>query len=329
MLSRLSGPRKASYLLLALSLYAAAKLGLGHALVGGLFASMMLHEADRLLRQTGSSETAAKWWSVAVFAVVGALFAVVLGSFAKIGMERLPQFLDNLLPRLESLAARFNVDFPVDNAQELRALVLDQLKSNARSVTTLSGLLTRGFFQLVIVLVVAVLHFLWKRSGPARSGRRGGLDERLLDECGARISLFAESFDKVMGAQILIAAINAGLAFAFMLAFRVPFRTMLTLATFVFGLFPIVGNLISNSLIVGAALTRSENLAIAALVFLVVVHKGGYFLNSRILGARIETPTWVILLGLLVGDAALGVTGAILAPTLIHYVREELRAVPD
>jgi predicted PurR-regulated permease PerM len=81
-------------------------------------------------------------------------------------------------------------------------------------------------------------------------------------------------------------------------------------------------------LIVAAALTRSDRLALIALVFLVVVHKGGYFLNSRIVGARTETPTWAILLGLLIGEALLGVTGAILAPTLIYYVRAELRAVP-
>ena len=43
---------------------------------------------------------------------------------------------------------------------------------------------------------------------------------------------------------------------------------------------------------------------------------------------RISAPTWAILLALLVGEATLGVTGVILAPTLLYYVREELRSVP-
>jgi predicted PurR-regulated permease PerM len=164
--------------------------------------------------------------------------------------------------------------------------------------------------------------------GPAPDASRVGLDVELLGECRARADLFSASFQLVMGAQILVAAINTAVAAIFLFAFQIPFRTMLTLTTFVFGMIPIVGNVASNSLIVAAALTRSDHLALASLIFLVVVHKGSYFLNSRIVGARMETPTWAILLGLLIGEALLGVTGVILAPTIIRYVREELRAIP-
>jgi len=107
-----------------------------------------------------------------------------------------------------------------------------------------------------------------------------------------------------------------------------PFRTFLTLTTFVCGMIPIAGNIISNTVIIAAALTRSNHLAVAALVFLIAIHKAEYFLNSRVMGVSIQLPMWATLLALLVGEALLGVPGVILAPTLLYYVRAELRLIP-
>lgn len=326
MTSRLSGPRKASYLLVVLALFVAARFGLAHALIGGLFAAMILDQSEAGLIGAGASPDVARWSSVALFVVVGLLLAVVFAEFVKIGVERLPTLLDRLAPRLSALGDRFGVDLPVGNVQDLQAAILDALKQNAKSVETFSGLLTRGFFQLLLAVAIAILRFVSRSPAPAEAPL--GLDADVLRECRDRAARFAASFELVMGAQILVAAINTVLAAIFLIAFRIPFRTMLTLTTFVCGLVPIVGNVISNSLIVGAALTKSDHLALAALIFLVVVHKGGYFLNSRIVGARMDTPTWAILLGLLVGEALMGVSGVILAPTMIHYVLAELRAVP-
>ena len=37
---------------------------------------------------------------------------------------------------------------------------------------------------------------------------------------------------------------------------------------------------------------------------------------------------WLTLLGIIAGEAVLGVSGIILAPAVLHYVRKELREVP-
>ena len=328
MSAAISGPRKISYALVALALAVAARFGLGQALIAGLFSFMMLDHTENALAGAGASPRLARWSSVALFSVVGLLLAVIFTAFVKIGLERVPMLLDRLLPRVDALAGRIGLNLPVDNVRELRALILETLKENARSITTASGLLTRGFFQIVLAIVVAILRFVSAPAAPAPAEGPRSLDVEVLRECRSRAALFCASFNLVMGAQIVVASINAAFAVVFLIAFQIPFRTMLTLTAFVCGMVPIVGNLISNSLIVAAALTRSTHLALAALIFLVVVHKGGYFLNSRVVGKRMETPTWAILLGLLVGEALLGVTGVILAPTLIHYAREELRALP-
>jgi predicted PurR-regulated permease PerM len=38
---------------------------------------------------------------------------------------------------------------------------------------------------------------------------------------------------------------------------------------------------------------------------------------------------WETLLAILLGEVVLGVPGIILAPTLLHYAKEELRALPS
>lgn len=326
MTSALSGPRRASYALLLIGLAVVARFGLGHALIAGLFAFMMLDLAERSLREAGAPRAVARWLALALFLVLGALLAMLFFTYAKIVMARLPLLLDRLFPRLESLSGRLGIVLPVDNVSELRGLMVETVKSNARSVTAASGLLTRGFFQIVVAIAAAVLGFL-RLPGPD-GVPEDGLDAEVLRECSTRLALFAASFERVMGAQVVIAAINTGFTAVFLFAFGIPFRGLLALTTFICGMVPIVGNVLSNALIVGAALTQSDRLAATALVFLILVHKGEYFLNSRIIGARIAAPMWATLLGLLVGEALMGVTGVILAPTLIYYLREELRAVP-
>src|SRR4029453_78444 len=98
--------------------------------------------------------------------------------------------------------------------------------------------------------------------------------------------------------------------------------------TFLCGLLPIVGNLISNSIIVGIALTISPRVAIAALLFLVALHKLEYFLNSKIIGDRIKNPVWLTLLALIIGERFMGIPGMILAPVVLNYIKVEASKWP-
>ena len=74
-------------------------------------------------------------------------------------------------------------------------------------------------------------------------------------------------------------------------------------------------------MIVGIGFTVSPKMALAALVFLVVIHKLEYFLNSKIIGQRIRNPLWLTLLALVLGEKLMGVPGMILAPVVLNYLR--------
>jgi predicted PurR-regulated permease PerM len=54
---------------------------------------------------------------------------------------------------------------------------------------------------------------------------------------------------------------------------------------------------------------------------LVVIHKLEYFLNSKIIGGRIRHPMWLTLLALLFGERLLGITGIILAPVVLSFIK--------
>jgi predicted PurR-regulated permease PerM len=147
------------------------------------------------------------------------------------------------------------------------------------------------------------------------------------DEVSTRFRDFYRSFAAVMGAQMTISLINTALTGLFVVAVRMPQAPLLMAITFLCGLVPIVGNLVSNAIIVFVALTVSLKLAIVALVFLVVIHKLEYFLNSKIIGDRIRNPAWLTLIALIIGERLMGIPGLILAPVVLNYLRVEMLTV--
>ena len=136
------------------------------------------------------------------------------------------------------------------------------------------------------------------------------------------------AFRGVMVAQAKISTINATLTGIFLLGvlpllgFQLPLAKSLVLLTFVVGLLPVLGNLISNSAITLVALLVSPVAAATALVFLVVVHKLEYFLNAKIVGGEIGAKAWELLLAMLVAEASFGVPGLVVAPVVYVWLRD-------
>ncbi len=320
----ISGPRKASYALVAIALIAVARFGLSPCLLSGLVSFMIMDVTERRLREAKASPLFARGAAVAVFVLLSCLFGWIFINFLRVGVVRLPVLLDTVLPRLASFAERFGFDFPADNAKELRDLIVASIKDNTASIGKTSGLLTRGFFQVLLGMFIAMMRFLT----PPSKEHAGHLYDALRHEINDRVSRFMLSFELVVGAQVLIAALNTVLTTVFLHVMGFHFKTFLTLTTFVCGMVPIVGNVISNVFIVASGLVVSEKLAVVGLIYLVVIHKIGYLFNSRILGGSLGTPMWMTLLGIVVGEAVMGVPGVLLAPALLHYARAEMRTLP-
>lgn len=147
-----------------------------------------------------------------------------------------------------------------------------------------------------------------------------------------RSALLSDAFKRVVFAQIRISAINTVFT-AIYLAVILPLmgihlplvKTMIAI-TFVVGLIPVIGNLISNAVIVVVSLSQTLGVALASLLYLVIIHKFEYFLNARIVGSQIRANAWELLIAMLCMEAAFGLIGIVAAPIYYAYIKAELRA---
>jgi predicted PurR-regulated permease PerM len=298
-------------------------LRLGAPLVAALFTYLALSRLN--WRRLGG-----KWTAVSVFMVVflGAVYA--LGYFIHQTVHALPEIADKAIPSVIDTAQRNGIEVPFTDYDSLKDLAFDTVKSEVHYLGSFAKFArgaTSHLLFLVAGCVVAMSLFLDPRF--QTSGRELG-DNLYTTSCVAiceRFGTLYRSFVTVMGAQILISAINTVLTAVFVLAMQLPYGVVIIGVSFLCGLIPVVGNLVSNTIIVGIGFTVSPKMALIALIFLVVIHKLEYFLNSKIVGWRIHNPLWLTLLGLIVGERLLGVPGMILAPVILNYIKLEASAI--
>ena len=184
---------------------------------------------------------------------------------------------------------------------------------------------TKQFVYILIGIVVAMglfLNPLLELDRPSAK-TRNNLYSLCCEEIGHRTRLFYESFSMVMSAQVTISAIDTTLTGIFVTVMGLQYVIVAVGVTFICGLLPVVGNLISNTLVVSLGFMASPTKGLIALVFLVCVHQLEYFLNSKIIGGKIRSPIWLTLAALVVGEGLMGITGMILAPVILHYIRIE------
>jgi predicted PurR-regulated permease PerM len=263
--------------------------------------------------------------------VVGLLILLVLGAISffrhEIGNpERLWQ--EQLMPLVEKarqqLPATLTGWLP-DSVYELRLMATDLTHKHAGSLQVAGKETARALLHVIIGLVLGAIVAL-SQTRPAHAA--GPLAASL----GRRCRRLAEAFHDIVFAQIKIALINAVLTAVFLLGvlpllgIHVPLAKTLVIVTFVVGLLPVIGNLVSNTAVTIAALSVSLWVGVAALGFLVLVHKLEYFLNARIVGTRIRARAWELLVAMLVLEAAFGLAGLIAAPIYYAYLKRELEA---
>lgn len=315
---------KLSYGLLALTLVLAGLLKLGGPLLVAFFSYFALRKIVLLTKK--------KWIALILFVlmVAGLTFAAIY--FTRAALKALPDVADTSIPTASAWAQKRQIELPFTDFESLRDLVITTVKEEARylqNVAHFAGSTTALLLFTVIAIVAASSLFLKSGLDLYRDTHavKNNLYSIFSDEVTARFRDFYESFSTVMGAQIMISLINTVLTSVFVIAVQLQHGPLIIALTFLCGLVPIVGNLISNTVIVFLALRVSLNLGIGALVFLVVIHKLEYFLNSKIIGLRIRNPVWLTLIGLIIGERLMGIPGLILAPVVLNYIRVEMLKV--
>jgi predicted PurR-regulated permease PerM len=260
--------------------------------------------------------------------VVGILTLAIAGAIAFLNSSEgnpalLFERLTPLIERARTQLPAIIVDHLPDNSEEARATVMEWLRMHAAQLQLAGKQAVRVIGQLLIGIVLGAMLALYS----ARARPAGGPLTVVLN---ARCANLVIAFRDVVFAQIKISGLNTLLTGIFLLivlplfGVHLPLAKALIITTFIVGLLPVIGNLISNTLIFVVALSISLSVAVAALAFLITIHKLEYFLNARIVGTMIRARAWEMLIAMLFMETLFGVAGLVAAPVYYAYLKREL-----
>lgn len=222
-------------------------------------------------------------------------------------------------------------NLPADLASMLPEELEDVQKTVAFYLLTKAGALANagrlwllGFLYAYVGLLIGAL-----AANRVKSTRHAPLTDALK----VRVLRFSEAFRQIVAAQFWIASFNTLLTAIFLLGIlplfdqRLPYTPAMITLTFIAGLIPIVGNLLCNAVITIVGLSVSPVLALACLLFLILIHKAEYLINAKVVGYRTHITVWELLSVMFISEAIFGPAGLVAAPLFYAYLKKELEAV--
>ena len=319
-----------AWIMAGVSMLLVLDLRLLPALLSGMLVYELVHVLSRPLRLGRLMGLRARVVVVALLAtvIVAFLSLMIWGiiTFFRGDSGDIPALLKKMAEILEgyreALPAWVTGYFPGDSEGLREGLVL-WLREHAKEVRVVGKEAGLTIVHVLIGMVIGTLISLREAAAVHEYGPLA----RALSE---RVERFGRAFRFVVFAQVRIAALNALFAAIYqgvllpLFGIHLPLVKTMVAITFITGLLPVIGNVISNSVIVIVSLSYSLSVSGASLVFLVLIHKLEYFLNARIIGARIHAQAWELLIVMIAMEAAFGIAGVIAAPIYYAYIKSEL-----
>ena len=320
----------AAWLMMAVGLLLTLQLHLLPALLSGLLVSQLVHMlAPRFvigrLDHTWAKVLVVTIITLIVLGALGGFTAAVIiylrteGGLAGL-LTKMAEIIENSRQLLPLWAAAW---LPQGDGSVIRAALVEWLRTHALDIRKFSGAAGHGLLHFIIGLIIGSFVAL-------REARPNQTLAPLTQAMCERVTRLGDAFRRVVFAQIRISALNALLTGIYLLlvlpsfGVHLPFTKTMIVVTFIVGLLPVLGNLISNTIIVVISLSHSLHIAAASLAFLVIIHKLEYFVNARIIGGQIQARAWELLIAMLVMEAAFGMQGVIAAPIVYAYIKKEL-----
>jgi predicted PurR-regulated permease PerM len=320
----------ASYILAGVALFVVMQFKLLSGLLAGLLVYELIHSVTPYLKIAGTTLQMRKIIMLGlVITVVAALVAAAvlgLGTVLSHGSTSIYALMQKMADLLENsrqhIPAGLQEYLPSD-AADIERLASGWLRDHSSTVRTAGESFGRTLAHVLIGIVVGSL-VAFSHVTSTRENRP------LAEALKARAEALGNVFRRIAYAQVRISALNSLLTAIYLLVVlplfgvHLPLAKTMIVVTFVVGLMPIVGNLITNTIIVVISLNASLGVAVGSLVFLVLIHKLEYFVNAQIVGAQIRARAWEILIAMLVMEAIFGIPGVIAAPIYYAYLKDEL-----
>jgi predicted PurR-regulated permease PerM len=314
---------------MAAALVLVLRLHLLSALLAGLLVFQLVHIIAPVLQRTffGRRHRMVAVALLATF-IVGAITAAIVGLYAftrtdEGGLAGLLHKMAEILDSARGSMPEWLVDYLPDTVDDMRTAMSRWLHDHAAELRLAGAETARIVVHIVVGMIIGAMLALHEAVD-------GTAEKPLASALSTRALRLADAFQRVVFAQVKISFINTVFTAIYLvvalplLGINLPFAKTMVAITFVAGLIPVVGNLISNTVIVVTSLAYSFGMAVSSLVFLVVIHKLEYFLNAKIIGSRIQARPWELLIAMMVMEAAFGFGGVAAAPIYYAYVKAEL-----
>ncbi len=268
-----------------------------------------------------------------------ALYILVILAIILITSKIIPMMLKNfpelstqlqvrVVQELKAAGQKWNLPEYVD-PDALKGTILKAstgiLQFMANSLTPLY----KGFIEFVFALAINLFfYFESEKVEQAFTRNPNSLMTFVFRFMQMRLRIFYIFFRRVMGGQVIIALINTVISTIVILALDLHHPFLMIFVVFFCGLFPVVGNLMSNSVLtINAFVSTGMWGTLVCLVMLVGVHKLEYILNSRIIGGIVHLPMAISLGALIFCEVLLGIPGLILAIPLVLFFRHEFEHI--
>lgn len=324
----ISAPVVASYILSGLSVFLVLRFHLLPAVFAGLAVHVLTVKlARRLPRNWGGWTHEIALAALAVLVIFG-LIGAVLGLWSFLngngGMGALLDAAAGTLEKLRRAVSPTIAAYLPATVDELHAQIAGMMRDHGQKISSVGMAGAKTFVHVLFGMVVGGLTALHQFSDCTGW-------PPLASALYARAQSLANAFDKVVFAQVKISALNTLLTALYLLVVlplcgvTMPLLTVIIPLTFVAGLLPVVGNLISNTAIVLISLGISPGVALASLLFLVAIHKLEYFTNARIVGGEVHARAWELLCAMLALEAFFGVAGLVAAPVAYAWLKSEMK----
>ncbi|MFZ4538392.1 AI-2E family transporter [Propionivibrio sp.] len=321
----------ASWTLAVFSILFALHFHLVPALIAGLLVYELVHALFPLfVRHLSTRRAKGAAVGLVVLFVVGAVTAASFGIvvFMKSEGGSLSALLAKMADILESSRAslpQWLADFLPSNAESARDSLSQWLREHASELQLIGKETGHMLAHVLIGMIIGAMISLREAFAKDNSGPLA----RALAE---RLFRMGEAFRRIVFAQVRISAINTVFTATYLavalplFGVSLPLTKTMIVVTFVACLLPVIGNLISNSVIFVVSLAHSPAVAMSSLGFLVAIHKLEYFLNARIVGAQISAKAWELLTAMLVMESAFGLPGLVAAPICYAWLKDELNS---
>lgn len=332
------------FVIVAIGVSALLLLGFGPALIGGMATYLLINSLHNYFNNCYYNNKMSNKFKVNISLILSLLFMFIFtlltykSLLSVVNNNKLESMMQTIILLIDQvrdfLQSKFSGNFfiNINTAEDLKKYIMELIQNNSKNLLNIGNSVFHFILIILLGIIIGALFSYAKLYSKyilkIENKYSINSDYFLMIKY---IRSFSDKFKLILYSQFWVAIINtlASIIYLFILLplfdINIPYKTIAIVVTFIASLIPIIGNLISNTLITILSLTVNVKVAIISLIYLMVLHKFEYVIIAKVIGEKINSAIWEILCALIIFESIFGLAGLVLAPVLYTYIKEELK----